>query len=737
MKNCQLYHTAQATHANLLTFTVETSVGARAHVLIDCGSTTNFVSETFVKSNHIATSNTANAQVVKLADGGTTSVNKVAPNVHLYLTGRDFCETLLVFPIDSYDIILGMPWLRRHKPVVDWETGELTFPSITHLRNILLKIQADNTNTTTAATTNIKKRNGNGHAVYRPRLAVANGKARPRCVSPSRAATLSCITHEEPLPTSKHTTVSSTVSPTARCNTCSTVAANKSQSGVLPLHGRSVTAPIELCHISMADMRRSMRKGEQFFLLFVRKRNNGVEIKSANGDNIVKCDNDGVNTAIGCTTNCTATLAVADAHTVYRDDERITAELVNEFDDVFPDDLPCGLPPDRFIKHHIKLEPGAQPTFRNHHRLSPQDMDELRDSCEQIASFLIPDKPDVKDPYWNDRARAMIKVLLMHIVTACPPDEHNFWTLYKMLRVSGDNWLNLVLDMKNSKAADGLVSVAAEEFLGLDPNGSNFTGIRSSAQNATTIFESPQLRRSLEKSDFNPYDLTNGDCTVYVVIPERFLDTHSTWLRLVMGLCLKACNARPNKRVNFLLDEFAIMGKMKDIQRNYAFARGQNIVLWMFAQSLSQIKEIYGEDGMNAFLSNAAVFQCFGVKDQFTKEFVSKALGEETLVKASTSFSSSSSASGDGSSSSTSYSSFGRALLTPEEVEKFPDILCLSEGLKFAIERIAYFQNRFDGKPIDENWTEKDKAQIKAGRLPEDWREIFKDRADPAPRVYA
>jgi len=364
-----------------------------------------------------------------------------------------------------------------------------------------------------------------------------------------------------------------------------------------------------------------------------------------------------------------------------------------------------------------------------------QDLDELRDNCEQIASFLIPDKPDVKDPYWNDRSRALIKVLLMHIVTACPPAEHNFWTLYKMLRLSGDAWINLLLDMKQNEHLDGLVSIAAEEFLGLDPNGSNFTGIRSSAQNATTIFESPQLRRSLEKSDFNPYDLTEGNCTVYVVIPERFLDTHSTWLRLVIGLCLKACNARPKKRVNFLLDEFAIMGKMKDVQRNYAFARGQNIVLWMFAQSLSQIKEIYGEDGMNAFLSNAAVFQCFGVKDQFTKEFVSKALGDETLFKASTSSSSSFSATGDSSSSSTSYSSYGRPLLTPEELEKCKDMIVISEGLKMLIERTAYFTNRYEGKPIDPNWTPKDIAEIKAGRLPQDWREIFADRADPAPRI--
>ena len=32
----------------------------------------------------------------------------------------------------------------------------------------------------------------------------------------------------------------------------------------------------------------------------------------------------------------------------------------------------------RFIEHKINLVPGSTPTFRNHHRLSPQDLDELK-----------------------------------------------------------------------------------------------------------------------------------------------------------------------------------------------------------------------------------------------------------------------------------------------------------------------------------------------------------------------
>jgi len=161
---------------------------------------------------------------------------------------------------------------------------------------------------------------------------------------------------------------------------------------VLPLSNRLAQAPIELCHISTKDIRQGTRKGERFYLLFVRKRNGRVEINTADCQAAAAV---AVADPTPPASNHDTTLNVVNTHTskdhavAYRadeeritaesvDEERVIAELVDSYADVFPDDLPRGLPPDRFIKHHIKLEPGAQPTFRNHHRLSPQDMDELR-----------------------------------------------------------------------------------------------------------------------------------------------------------------------------------------------------------------------------------------------------------------------------------------------------------------------------------------------------------------------
>lgn len=354
---------------------------------------------------------------------------------------------------------------------------------------------------------------------------------------------------------------------------------------------------------------------------------------------------------------------------------------------------------------------------------------ELIDTCASIAYFLCPDKPADKDPFWVEKSRGLLKFLLLHVITGRPESEHSFLTVYKWLRFSGDNLTNLLLEAKKNKSLDGLVSIAAEEWLGMQEAEATFAGIRANAQNATAIFESPQLRHCLSRSDFDPYALAKeGNVTVYLVVPERYLDSHAGFLRMVIGLSLKAINARPGNMVFFHLDEFPSLKRFDDVKRNFAFGRGQNISLTIYAQSVAAMKEVYG-DAWEGFIANSALIQCFrGARDMATQKYFSALLGNHTVKKISRSKGYSTTKDSSTSSENINITTEKRPLLTPEEISTGDGIITIADGKKKILANIPYYKNVYE---IEAYLTPEEKAALKRGeKLVDDWYEHFKKMAD-------
>ena len=97
-----------------------------ARVLIDSGSSGNFISADFVARHRLNTVATADQHVVTLADGTEQRTAAMVKQADLSVAHYKGHEDLIVLPLQQYDCILGMPWLAKENPSIDWQKRTLT-----------------------------------------------------------------------------------------------------------------------------------------------------------------------------------------------------------------------------------------------------------------------------------------------------------------------------------------------------------------------------------------------------------------------------------------------------------------------------------------------------------------------------------------------------------------------------------------------------------------------------------
>ena len=95
-----------------------------ASIIIDSGANASFISEKFIKKNKIAAIPTASSSVVVLADGGEKTTNHIVLNAVLKIDSySDKSLKFHVTDLCDVDIILGMDWLHKYNPDIDWKNS--------------------------------------------------------------------------------------------------------------------------------------------------------------------------------------------------------------------------------------------------------------------------------------------------------------------------------------------------------------------------------------------------------------------------------------------------------------------------------------------------------------------------------------------------------------------------------------------------------------------------------------
>ncbi|KAG3084974.1 hypothetical protein PI125_g19370 [Phytophthora idaei] len=95
--------------------------------LVDSGASNNFVRQQSLPKLDFEDVDTPRSVLeVRLATGATVRTEKRVVRVCFSFKHRVFVENLIVLDLDDkFDLVLGMPWLARHDPVVNWEKRTL------------------------------------------------------------------------------------------------------------------------------------------------------------------------------------------------------------------------------------------------------------------------------------------------------------------------------------------------------------------------------------------------------------------------------------------------------------------------------------------------------------------------------------------------------------------------------------------------------------------------------------
>ena len=100
--------------------------------LLDCGASDMFMSSDFVKWKHLMTKLLTHPIPVYNVNGTLNKAGSISKVINVMLRYRDHSEhaTFTVTSIGTHDLILGLNWLQKHNPEVDWVTNKVKNESL-------------------------------------------------------------------------------------------------------------------------------------------------------------------------------------------------------------------------------------------------------------------------------------------------------------------------------------------------------------------------------------------------------------------------------------------------------------------------------------------------------------------------------------------------------------------------------------------------------------------------------
>ncbi len=227
------------------------------------------------------------------------------------------------------------------------------------------------------------------------------------------------------------------------------------------------------------------------------------------------------------------------------------------------------------------------------------DPDFLWEDSRFLADMMIVPS-GAKDPFWETRAR---DVLTAAIARVCLEEDIAKRSMADVLNVLyGVGWDKFVTYLE-ARIDFPSMTRAGHSLANMEPKTRD--GVLQSALSCMSAWDGERIARATRKSDWSPLDLRGGtNPTIYICLKPNEVDSYISLLRVFIAQHIRTLTSTkvPAHGVHpilFVLDELPRLRHMPPVEEALEIGRQYGLKLWLFAQSLGQLKEAYpNADGM-------------------------------------------------------------------------------------------------------------------------------------------
>ena len=275
--------------------------------------------------------------------------------------------------------------------------------------------------------------------------------------------------------------------------------------------------------------------------------------------------------------------------------------------------------------------------------------DDCFDSLKDIASAIVPSDGEAKDRSWTEGARDYFNAVLIAMLEdsenealGMTKERYNFYNAYK-IAMNKDDDFGVVKEYFNGRSPLSKTKQLAANIVQTKAQVTR-DGYMSQLATALAMFSDGGICYLTARNEIDFSNIDEAPTAFFIKIP----DERATRYKLA-SVCIAqsykefVTKARANEKINsdkmahlkrplfYLMDEFANLPKVEDLEHAITVARSRWIFYNMAIQSYNQLDHVYGEQVAKIVRGQCKVTLFYGTPDINTREEFSKELGKQTI----------------------------------------------------------------------------------------------------------